>query len=85
MSDQQPQDGQAPGAQTISVHLDELSLDQLVQLSQGFGRQIDELREKRAYLKRKIDERLANGERDAPPPGDAVAPGALIEAGVAAG
>jgi hypothetical protein len=56
---------------TISIPLDELSLDELVQVSQGIGREIDKLREQRAYLKAKIDARLAR---------DAIAPGAVIEA-----
>lgn len=55
----------------ISIPLDELSLDELVQVSQGIGREIDKLREQRAYLKAKIDARLAR---------DAIAPGAVIEA-----
>jgi hypothetical protein len=66
---------------TVSIALDDMTLDQLVQLQQGLGRQVDALREKRAYLKAKIDERLANGERNKPAavePGDAVAPGAEI-------
>lgn len=65
----------------VSIALDDMTLDQLVQLQQGLGRQVDALREKRAYLKAKIDERLANGERNKPAavePGDAVAPGADI-------
>ncbi len=65
----------------VSIALDDMTLDQLVQLQQGLGRQIDALRKKRAYLKAKIDERLANGERNsqaAVEPGDAVAPGAEI-------
>lgn len=66
---------------TMSIALDDMTLDQLVQLQQGLGRQVDALREKRAYVKAKIDERLANGERNklaAVEPGDAVAPGAEI-------
>lgn len=67
---------------TTSVPLSELTLDQLVQLSQGLGRQLDAIREQRAYLKAKIDERLAAGERNAIGPdadGNATAPGAVIE------
>lgn len=66
--------------QTFSVSLDELSLDQLVQLSQGLGRKADEIREQRRYLNAKIAQRLAAGERNKPAEGDASAPGALIEA-----
>lgn len=70
---------------TISVKLDDLTLDQLVETSQGLGRQIDKLREQRAYLNAKIAQRLAAGERNGQPagaaaPGDAAAPGAVIEA-----
>ncbi len=77
---------------TFSIQLDELTLEQLVQLSQGIGREIDKLREQRAYLKAKIDARLAGGERTSTDPQnqtppadvaegrvDAVAPGAVIE------
>lgn len=67
-------------SQTISVPLDELTLDQLVEVSQGLGRQIDKLREQRAYLNGKIAQRLAAGERNKPAGGDAAAPGAVIEA-----
>lgn len=62
-----------------SIPLSELTLDQLVQISQGLGREIDKLREQRAYLKAKIDERVAAGERNAPPEGDGVAPGANLD------
>lgn len=67
---------------TVPVKLDDLTLEQLVQLNQGFGRQIDKLREQRAYLNGKIAQRIAAGERNAPVKGagDAEAPGALIEA-----
>lgn len=65
---------------THSIAVADLSLDQLVQLSQGLGREIDKLREQRQYLKAKIDERLARGEREAAADGDAQAPGAFIEA-----
>lgn len=65
---------------THSIAVDELSLAQLVQLSQRLGREIDKLREQRQYLKAKIDERLARGEREAAADGDAQAPGAVIEA-----
>jgi hypothetical protein len=71
---------------TFSIQLDELTLEQLVQLSQGIGREIDKLREQRAYLKAKIDARLAGGERTSTDPTlaqDATAPGAVIEASAA--
>lgn len=72
---------------TISIPLNELTLEQLVQVSQGIGHQIDKLRAQRAHLKLKIAERLAVGERtstelrdDAPAAGegDAEAPGAVV-------
>lgn len=64
---------------TYSVPIAELSLEQLVQLSQGLGHEIEQRRAQRAYLRRKIDERLAAGERTSTQ-GDAVAPGVVIEA-----
>lgn len=73
------------GSTTYSFAVADLSLDELVALSQRLGAEADKIREQRAYLKRKIDERLANGERNAAPAGDGVAPGAAIEAGVAGG
>jgi len=70
---------------TESVPLSSLSLDQLVQLSQGLGRKADAIREQRAHLKRLIDARLAAGERDGDAQrtasdGNATAAGAVIEA-----
>lgn len=68
---------------TVSIQLDDMTLEQLVQLSQGIGHQIDKLREQRAYLKAKIEARLAAGERtstDDNAAGSADAPGAIIEA-----
>lgn len=62
-----------------SMQIDDLTLEQLVQVSQGLGRQIDKLREQRAYLAQKIAARLAAGERTSTG-GDAAAPGAMIEA-----
>lgn len=56
------------GITTTSIALDDLTLEQLVQLQQGLGRQVDRLREQRAYLKAKIDERLARGERTSTDP-----------------
>ncbi|MFN7434122.1 MAG: hypothetical protein ACK5YV_16710 [Betaproteobacteria bacterium] len=76
----------ADGSTTFSVNLADMSLEQLVQVSQGLGRQIDKLRERRAYLRAKIDARLAAGERTSveaarsDASGDATAPGAAIEA-----
>jgi hypothetical protein len=64
---------------THSIAVDELSLAQLVQLSQGIARDIDKLRAQRQYLKAKIDERLALGESDQPAGGNAEAPGAVID------
>jgi hypothetical protein len=52
-----------PNTTTVSINLSELSLEQLVQLSQGLGRKIDALRDQRAYLSIKIAERVAKGER----------------------
>lgn len=77
-------------SQTFSVDIDNLSLEELVQLSQGLGHQAEKLREQRQYLRRKIDERLALGERTSSASttsmsaGDAVAPGAVIDAGLQA-
>jgi DNA-binding GntR family transcriptional regulator len=74
---------------TVSIALDELTLEQLVQVSQGLGREIEKLRAQRAHLKAKIDARLAAGERTSielaprPADGDALAPGAVIEASAA--
>jgi hypothetical protein len=66
----------------VSVSLADLSLEQLVQLSQGLARDEDKIRAQRQYLRQKINERLAMGERTAPAPseGDAVAPGVVLEA-----
>mgnify|MGYP000405576790 FL=1 len=44
---------------TQSFKISEMSLEQLVQLNQGLGHQIERLREQRVYLKNKIDERHA--------------------------
>jgi len=69
---------------TLSISLDDMTLDELVQLSQGLGHQADKIREQRRYLATKIAERVNRGERNKPAAADAVAPGALIEAGVQA-
>lgn len=63
----------------VSMNVADMTLDQLVQLSQGLGRKADSIREQRAYLKTKIAERLAAGERDGAGAGDAAAPGAVID------
>lgn len=70
-----------PKSTAASINLSEMSLEQLVQLSQGLGRKIDALREQRAYLAGKIAERVAKGERTSAEPGeiDATAPGAVID------
>lgn len=65
---------------TVSVNVADLSLDELVQLSQGLGHQAEKIREQRRYLNAKIAERLAAGERNKAGEGDAEAPGAVIEA-----
>lgn len=65
---------------TASAKLSELSLEQLVQLSQGLGHQIDKLREQRLHLKVLIDKRLAAGESESKSGADATAPGATIVA-----
>jgi hypothetical protein len=71
----------ADGSTTMSSPLSDMTLEQLVQVSQGLGHQIEKLREQRAHLKAKIAERLAAGERTSVElaPGDAAAPGAVIE------
>lgn len=73
---------------THSIPLADLTLEQLVQLSQGLGRDIEKLREQRAYLKEKIADRLARGERTSversADGADAQAPGAFIEVGTGA-
>lgn len=61
---------------TTSVNLDDLSLRELIMVSQGFGHDIERLRAQRAFLKIKIDERIARGETEH---GDATAPGAVID------
>jgi hypothetical protein len=90
-----PQDNVAEvPAVSTSIPLAELSLEQLVGLSQHLGRQIDKLKGDRAYLAGKIAERIAAGERTCTEPvanpkpegdgapaagGDAAAPGAVLE------
>lgn len=65
-------------ANTESVKIADLSLEQLVQLQQGLGRDIDKLREQRVYLAKKIADRLAAGDRTSTD-GDAAAPGATLQ------
>ncbi len=82
------------GEKTQSFKIDEMTLDELVQLSQGFGHQIEQIRQKRHYLKLKIDERLRMHERSGDPSREegikrraaaeasgqaAVAPGVVLE------
>jgi hypothetical protein len=70
----------------VSIPLGDLTLDQLVQLNQGLGREADKIREQRIHLNRHIAQRLAAGQRNAAPAdGDAAAPGAVIEAAVSQG
>jgi hypothetical protein len=82
-------DSNTTATTTVSLNLDDMSLDQLVQLQQGLGRQIDKLRDQRAYLNGKIAQRLAAGERNGQPAQaeepaegrvDGVAQGVVIEA-----
>ena len=75
-----------------SLKLSDMSLDELVALVQGWGREIDQRREWRAHVQKHIAARLSAGERNgqaaaAPEQGggDAVAPGAVIEASAAQG
>lgn len=64
---------------TTTQSVADLTLEQLVQLSQGLARDAEKIRDQRAYLKRKIDERLAAGERTSTEGGDATAPGATLD------
>lgn len=81
------------GTTTVSIPLSTMSLEELVQISQGLGRKRDRISDQMRYIRGKINERLAMGEResanatkataaDAPaePAADGVAPGAVIEA-----
>lgn len=69
--------------ETVSIALDDLSLNELVQLNQGLGHQNEKLRAQRQHLNAKIAERLARGERNQPSAADGVAPGAILQAGTA--
>jgi hypothetical protein len=46
-----------------SMNLADMTLEQLVQLSQGLGHDLENLRAQRQYLRKHIDNRLAQGER----------------------
>lgn len=77
---------------TVSKKLSEMPVEQLVQVSQALGHQIEKLRADRAHIKALIDQKLAEepvrrleaelAEMKARANG--VAPGAVIEAGVQA-
>ena len=58
---------------TVSMKLDDMSLDELVMLSQGLGHQAEKIREQRRYLNAKIAQRLAAGERNGQPKAEAQA------------
>lgn len=45
--------------QTVSVSLNDLSVEELVQVSQGLGNQIEKLRNDRIHIKKIIDRKLA--------------------------
>lgn len=45
--------------QTMTVDLKDLPVAELVQISQGLGNQIEKLRNDRIYLKKLIDQKLA--------------------------
>lgn len=62
----------------ISIDLDKIPLATLILRAQTLGSQVDLLNEERAYLRRKIDERLTAGESEHAV--HAEAPGAEIEA-----
>lgn len=51
--------------QTISIHVDDMTMDQLSLLMQGFCHKANRLREEIKYLQAKIDERMAeqSGEK----------------------
>ncbi len=72
----------------LSVALSDIPLALLIQRNQTLGRAIDEMRAERAHLNAHIAARIAAGEKEhpdepaAPAGGDAVAPGAVIEAGL---
>lgn len=62
----EPEVTKTDSGEVHSFKLSEMTLAELVQLSQGMGHQVEKLREQRAYLKVKIDERIARGEHEHP-------------------
>lgn len=75
----------------MSISLNDLTLAQMIMVSQGLGHDIDRKRAERAHVAKKIAERIAAGESEhdsgapqqpieevAPSMGDAAAPGAMI-------
>lgn len=48
---------------TKTIAVADMTLDELVRLSQGFGHQVEQMRQKRIYINAKIAERLALMER----------------------
>lgn len=79
-------------ATTVSLKISDMTVEELVQVSQGIGHQIEKLRSDRAYLKRAIDAKLQQQHSDAIKAQvaalqaqlGAVAPGAVIDASSAA-
>lgn len=77
---------------TVSKKLSEMTVDELVQVSQALGHQIEKLRADRAHIKALIDQKLAAEPlrrleaelADMKARIDGAAPGATIEAGVQA-
>lgn len=51
----------ADGSTTESYKISEMSLEQLVHVSQGLGRDIDKLREKRMVIRKLIEQKNAEG------------------------
>ena len=48
---------------THTIALDDMSTEELVQLSQGLGHKIEQIREQRLHIRQKIDARLAEKNR----------------------
>jgi hypothetical protein len=78
-------------ANKVSLNLADMTLEQLVQLSQGFGQEIERLRMQRQHLNKHIAQRLDRGERTSVELGgsadgarsvDGEARGAVIDAGL---
>lgn len=75
---------------TVSKKLSEMPVEQLVQVSQGLGHQIEKLRADRAHIKGLIDRKLAEEPMrrleaelaELKARVDGAAPGAVIDAGV---